>query len=45
MADGYAKGKSVLSQAPHCQSIAKRLDENAADYDALATAHAEQAKQ
>ena len=45
MAKVYQSGKSVMSQAPHCTSLARRYDENAADYDALAATHEQLAKQ
>ena len=44
MAKRYEQGKSVLSQAGHCNSLAKRYEENAKDYDALADAEAAEAK-
>ena len=44
MAKRYEQGKSILSQAGHCSSIAKRLDENAKDYDALAATEAKAAQ-
>ncbi|RIL07233.1 MAG: hypothetical protein DCC71_03835 [Proteobacteria bacterium] len=44
MAKMYGRGKQVVSQGPHCNRIADRHDQNAADYDAMAAAHAAQAQ-
>jgi len=40
MAERYKQGKSVLDQSGHCSSIASREEQNAADYEAMAKAHA-----
>lgn len=45
MAERYKQGKPVLDQSGHCASIASREEQNAADYEALATAEEAAAKQ
>lgn len=44
MAARYGTTKMGLTQKPHCDNIAKRYEENAKDYDALADAEAAEAK-